>query len=1481
MLAISCSGSGPDGPHDVICPVYAPNLLPSLAGPRDIPTESAGTIPGTFSVSRTGEAVYTMPLSIVPGRAGVQPSLAIVYDSGQGEGLFGVGFSLAGLSSITRCPQNLAQDGRVRGVRYDEDDKLCLDGLRLVPIGSHEDARLGHVEEYRTFPDTFQRVLAFYPKGWSNAKGPKSFEVYTKTGRILEYGGEKSGRVLGKGGVVRAWWVTRDADRRDNAVLYTYTNDTDLVDGHTVTHAPLRIDYTDHPSAPATRSIRFKTFAWNAHPYGYTGGVHTGRMMRINRIEMYGPGDTPVRTYAFGYDESWSTGRARLVSAVECAGLGDGACKPPTRFGWLDATPGFTKITTDITHPSYDNDRSYYWLATDLDGDGLDDLTITRASNPLASDPVTGDHEEWLTALSTGQGFGPLQLGFTTARPEKAVNPGDSEPGALAHFNIVPHPYDIEGHTGLLYNDPVGYTPRWLRRLPDGSMSQQETGVTLTYRSPETTSSGVLYADLDGDGVPDLVECEEKDKQTTPDQTKGIWTMRRWRVESDGFTTGFGDPEPVPGMGERNCLLLHYIKAVDVDSDGKSELLVPPHAYPPHEQGICQAPCTYQALAWDKDGWTSTDTQLPPPQIINVLHPTVLYFADVNGDGLPDAFETGFDDGVPRTFLNTGRGFVGPIAAAATADVGGAYFERASTLDYDGDGQTDLLVPMDGHCDGPDQWRPCLVVWRSNVAGDGTFTLIDTKVPVMNPPAATRRSWLSPQVADINGDGRGDVILPLDGHYTILLSSGPSDLLTSIADGLNPLDPGDKGFVPNVTVAYDHLVDRAKLAGLPEDSPARESETYLPQSDDNNGCWYPRVCVVGPRRVVRAYQTNDGQNQTRTFSVRYRDGREDRRLGFLGFGTRIVSDLDALSGALERYDNMTYVAPHATYPYAGTPSPVWTWSPALPATQGPIELSFKDTTQQVVSTYGGATYFVLPVRAHELREQGAYPVPGSPSTTVLQYVAAAAESPATILRESTSEVMDHDAFGNVLTRFDHTEGVDETRSVFREITNDEADWLLGLVTNETECSTTSDAKACRTTTRTFTTRGELWTEERGDPNDPETQLTTKLTRDGFGNIVKTTADDAFGHHRSTCVRFDDEGVFPFAAGNPAGHIALYGYDRGLGLKAAEVDPNGLATTWRYDTLGRVAWELRPDGTSTHITLSRTKDGGPQGNWWRTRTKVAIDGGSETTTETDALGRAVRVWTRGPEVKACSDAQCTSAPTFVRDTVYDSYGRVKRRSWPYLAGDPPASVHYDEYRYDALGRVVQHTSPWNAVTTIAYDANTVFVDEPGSVHWSEVRDPLGRTVATTDAKGGLSTHEYGPFGVLRAVTTPDGLATSTEHDAYGRARLQTDPDRGVTESHMTASATAPHRRTSSAVRWSSHTTRSVVSCSATIQTARRAGSTTSHRTALAPSRPSRARQARSRATPTIPAGGSRPPRSRSMERALRRRTSTTRRVGSSS
>src|SRR5262249_15281756 len=113
-------------------------------------------LPGAFKVSPTGAATYSIPIAVPPGTAGMAPTLSLDYSSQAGNGLVGLGWSLAGLPAITRCPRTLRQDGIHGTVNNDTDDRFCLDGQRLVVFNGGVYG--GDGTEYRTEIDSYARI---------------------------------------------------------------------------------------------------------------------------------------------------------------------------------------------------------------------------------------------------------------------------------------------------------------------------------------------------------------------------------------------------------------------------------------------------------------------------------------------------------------------------------------------------------------------------------------------------------------------------------------------------------------------------------------------------------------------------------------------------------------------------------------------------------------------------------------------------------------------------------------------------------------------------------------------------------------------------------------------------------------------------------------------------------------------------------------------------------------------------------------------------------------------------------------------------------------------------------------------------------------------------------------------------------------------------------------------------------------------------
>ncbi|MEZ5584273.1 MAG: SpvB/TcaC N-terminal domain-containing protein [Candidatus Competibacteraceae bacterium] len=175
-----------------------------------------GFTPGEFAVDESGAAQYTVPLAVPPATAGMGPALVLRYNSRSGNGLLGQDWTLGGLSVVTRCAPSFGQDGFVGGISFDENDRYCIDGQRLIAI-SGTDGSDG--TEYRTEIDAFTKVISHGQQG----NGPAWFEVWTKSGQHMRYGFTEDARIEAHGrDDVRLWAVDRITDTAGNYLTVNY-----------------------------------------------------------------------------------------------------------------------------------------------------------------------------------------------------------------------------------------------------------------------------------------------------------------------------------------------------------------------------------------------------------------------------------------------------------------------------------------------------------------------------------------------------------------------------------------------------------------------------------------------------------------------------------------------------------------------------------------------------------------------------------------------------------------------------------------------------------------------------------------------------------------------------------------------------------------------------------------------------------------------------------------------------------------------------------------------------------------------------------------------------------------------------------------------------------------------------------------------------------------------------------------------------------
>lgn len=225
-----------------------------------------GAIPGQFSVSQVGGAVYNIPIECPPGINGVTPSVSLVYNSQAGNGIAGWGWNINGLSSVSRTGKSYYYNQDVDHIKWDGTDNLVYDGQKLFiktiyPSGAT--ASSADSIEYLLDNDLSTRVVGY---SFSD-DGPNLFKVWTSQGRILHYSQRQdlsfiqttssygtciyelediyiNSTITTPGSLkTLSWNLTKISDRFGNDIIYEY--DHDNVQGITFPAETLYYDISD------------------------------------------------------------------------------------------------------------------------------------------------------------------------------------------------------------------------------------------------------------------------------------------------------------------------------------------------------------------------------------------------------------------------------------------------------------------------------------------------------------------------------------------------------------------------------------------------------------------------------------------------------------------------------------------------------------------------------------------------------------------------------------------------------------------------------------------------------------------------------------------------------------------------------------------------------------------------------------------------------------------------------------------------------------------------------------------------------------------------------------------------------------------------------------------------------------------------------------------------------------------------------------
>ncbi|MFD6973252.1 SpvB/TcaC N-terminal domain-containing protein [Streptomyces sp. NPDC059949] len=444
----------------------------------------------------TGTASLTVPLALTPARGGAEPKQALSYDSGFGNGPFGLGWSLD-VPSVSRTTD--------KGVpRYLDDDVFQLSGAEdLVPSAFPPARTAGPYEITRYRPRT-EGLFARIERWRERTTGDTHWRVTSRENVTSVFGRDPTARVADPADSARVfrWLLEETADDRGNLVRYTYKAEDGPVPadrllkrihyGNPETGSGRRfcfevvLDYGEHDdTAPTPEEIR--PWTERADPFstrrpGFE--VRTARLCRrvlmFHRIPELAADPVLVSSTVLEHRADPVATRLTSITHRGHAPAADGPVSaelPALTFTYTErtVTSETRPLRTAPGDPSPDTGPGSRW--TDLDGDGIAGL-------------LTETDGAWYYRSNRGDGL--------LAAPVP-VDPLPSGVGRSRGRRLL----DLAGDGRLSLAELSGPAPGHHRRTDGRSWASFAPFSRLP--ALDWNAPGVQFVDLTGDGLADVL----------------------------------------------------------------------------------------------------------------------------------------------------------------------------------------------------------------------------------------------------------------------------------------------------------------------------------------------------------------------------------------------------------------------------------------------------------------------------------------------------------------------------------------------------------------------------------------------------------------------------------------------------------------------------------------------------------------------------------------------------------------------------------------------------------------------------------------------------------------------------------------------------------------------------------------------------------------------------------------------------------------
>lgn len=661
----------PAGQHSGSTPGGGTPLLPVISLPK-----GGGAIRGIgekFGANpATGTGTMTVPIAASPGRSGFGPQLALAYDSGNGNGPFGIGWSL-GLPAITRATDK----GLPRYLDADESDAFILSGAEnLVPLidadgqRQHRQVTL-HGTEYdiTTYRPRIEGLFARIERWTAVASGISHWRSITRDNVTTLYGIDASCRIADPAADRRifSWLIAQTFDDKGNFVVYTYAQE----DGTGVDRGQVHESNRDLSAPHAQRYVKRISYAastpWFAD-WSATGDQaplpaswHFEIVFDYGDHSLLNPTPTP--------DQPWPVRPDPFSSYLS---------------GFEVRTYRRCQRVLSFHHFPTEQDVGTNCLVRSTDLHYSDEDASLDPRDPVYSFITSVEQAGY---RRSGSGYlrrttPPLEFEYSVPRiqpdvltldPDSAANVPEGLSGARTQLVDL----NGDGLPGILVEQDGGWS--YKRNLsPLQEHGANETGPAMfgplepvaVLPSPAHQAGSTQFLDLAGDGRLDAVMFEDPTPGFYERTTHASWEPLR------AF-------ESLPRLDWSDPNL----KFIDLTGDGHADLLLTQDdlftVYPSlAERGFGAAERI--PMAWDEK---------LGPRVVFADGTQTIHLADMSGDGLSDIVR--IRNGDTCYWPNLGYGRFGP---RVTMDGAHRFVDderydprRVRLADIDGSGTTDLI----------------------------------------------------------------------------------------------------------------------------------------------------------------------------------------------------------------------------------------------------------------------------------------------------------------------------------------------------------------------------------------------------------------------------------------------------------------------------------------------------------------------------------------------------------------------------------------------------------------------------------------------------------------------------------------------------------------------------------------------------------------------------------------------------------------------